>query len=101
MAIRNLLHLNKVEEFKKWMENKNGYISVDVKGDYEILRMIKPKESPVIIFKGGSNNHSSFEDKHFKLVVKFIKESKLNLWKNNANVKHAPTKIKQQSIVVN
>lgn len=75
MAIKNMLHLSKVDAFCDYLED-NDWCRVDNKGDYEILRMIKPGEQPIIIYGRNGGDHASFEDKHFPIVSKFIRENR-------------------------
>ena len=45
---RNLLHLNKVDDFALWMNTK-GWGTQDTVGAYEVLRMKHPLSSDLLI----------------------------------------------------
>lgn len=76
MAIRALLHMNKLKDFESWLE-KQGYIILPAsKNPYEILRAKKDKDTVIIYQKGGSKEHLSIMDKDYALIHKFIMESK-------------------------
>lgn len=71
MAVRNLLHFNKLTAFRDYMEAK-GWISAPTKGDYEVLRLVKPKEKPIIMYRKFDCDHVTFEERHFGIVRQFI-----------------------------
>lgn len=76
MAVRNLLHINKVDSFARWMEER-GWLSVPTKGVYEVLRLVKAGEKPIILYKkGGANQHVSIENRLFPIVRAFILETR-------------------------
>lgn len=76
MAIRALLHMNKLKDFERWLE-KRGYIILPTsKNPYEILRAKKDKDTVIIYQKGDSKEHLSIMDKDYALIHKFIMESK-------------------------
>lgn len=76
MAIRALLHMNKLKDFESWLE-KQGYIILPTsKNPYEILRAKKDKDTVIIYQKGDSKEHLSIMDKDYALIHKFIMESK-------------------------
>lgn len=76
MAIRALLHMNKLKDFERWLE-KQGYIILPTsKNPYEILRAKKDKDTVIIYQKGDSKEHLSIMDKDYPLIRKFIRESK-------------------------
>lgn len=76
MAIRSLLHMNKLKDFESWLE-KQGYMILPAsKNPYEILRAKKDKDTVIIYQKGDSKEHLSIMDKDYALIHKFIMESK-------------------------
>lgn len=76
MAIRALLHMNKLKDFESWLE-KQGYIILPAsKNPYEVLRAKKDKDTVIIYQKGDSKEHLSIMDKDYPLIHKFITESK-------------------------
>lgn len=76
MAIRALLHMNKLKDFESWLE-KQGYIILPAsKNPYEILRAKNDKDTVIIYQKGDSKEHLSIMDKDYALIHKFIMESK-------------------------
>nr|DAY56235.1 MAG TPA: hypothetical protein [Caudoviricetes sp.] len=78
MAIRALLHMNKLKDFESWLE-KQGYMILPAsKNPYEILRAKKDKDTVIIHQKGDSKEHLSIMDKDYALIHKFIMESKSN-----------------------
>lgn len=78
MAIRALLHMNKLKDFESWLE-KQGYMILPAsKNPYEILRAKKDKDTVIIYQKGDSKGHLSIMDKDYALIHKFIMESKSN-----------------------
>jgi len=58
MAIRNLLHLNKVEDFKKFLINK-GWTLQEPTNIFEIIRATKPKENTIVLYQRGGTDHVS------------------------------------------
>lgn len=76
MAIRALLHTNKLKDFESWLEKQGYMILPTSKNPYEILRAKKDKDTVIIYKKGGSEEHLSIMDKDYPLIRKFIRESK-------------------------
>ena len=76
MAIRALLHINKLKDFEKWLEKQGYMILPTSKNPYEILRAKKDKDTVIIYQKGDSKEHLSIMDKDYPLIHKFITESK-------------------------
>lgn len=82
MATRDLLHKNKLDDFRKWLFI-DGWTEQKTKGEFEILRATKPnKKRPLIIYKKiSSKEHYSVDDRDVGLVFQF-----LNSKKNNKNI---------------
>ena len=76
MAIRALLHMNKLKDFEKWLEKQGYMILPTSKNPYEILRAKKDKDTVIIYQTGDSKEHLSIMDKDYPLIRKFITESK-------------------------
>ena len=76
MAIRALLHMNKLKDFESWLEKQGYMILPTSKNPYEILRAKKDKDTVIIYQKGDSKEHLSIMDKDYPLIHKFITESK-------------------------
>lgn len=76
MAIRALLHMNKLKDFESWLEKQGYMILPTSKNPYEILRAKKDKDTVLIYKKCGSEEHLSIMDKDYPLIRKFIRESK-------------------------
>lgn len=76
MAIRALLHMNKLKDFESWLEKQGYMILPTSKNPYEILRAKKDKDTVIIYQKGDSKEHLSIMDKDYALMHKFIMESK-------------------------
>lgn len=78
MAIRALLHMNKLKDFESWLEKQGYMILPTSKNPYEILRAKKDKDTVIIYQKGDSKEHLSIMNKDYALIHKFIMESKSN-----------------------
>ena len=79
MAVKNLLHKSKLEEFKAWLEKNYGLIIEPCKGSFEVLRWSKGDKygGPMpIIYQSKSNEHYSCNEASIAYVKKFIKEKK-------------------------
>nr|DAF31462.1 MAG TPA: hypothetical protein [Caudoviricetes sp.] len=76
MAIRALLHMNKLKDFESWLEKQGYMILPTSKNPYEILRAKKDKDTVIIYQKSDSKEHLSIMDKDHTLIHKFIMESK-------------------------
>ncbi len=76
MAIRALLHMNKLKDFESWLEEQGYMILPTSKNPYEILKAKKGKDTVIIYQKGDSKEHLSIMDKDYALIHKFIMESK-------------------------
>ena len=76
MAIRALLHMNKLKDFESWLEKQGYMILPKSKNPYEVLRAKKSKDTVIIYRKGDSKEHLSIMDKDYDLIHKFIMESK-------------------------
>ena len=69
MAVRYILHLSKVEEFARWaegLEHPGGHVfkysREETKGQYEVLRLRKAGEPPLIYHKRLTGDHATFPD---------------------------------------
>lgn len=76
MAIRELLHISKLNDFGKWLEEKGYMILPTSKNPYEVLRAKKDKDTVIIYQKKDSKEHLSVMDKDYSLIRRFINESK-------------------------
>ncbi len=76
MASRELLHISKLNDFKKWLEEQGYMILPTSKNPYEVLRAKKDKDTVIIYCKAGSKEHLSIMDKDCSLIRRFINESK-------------------------
>lgn len=73
---RNLLHVNKVDDFALWMNTK-GWCRKQTKGDYEVLRMTHTATSdPLIVYKKLNAEHCTVYGVHLHYVHKWLKERK-------------------------
>ena len=75
MAERCLLHQNKLDLLKWWLTSK-GYEIQATKGDYEVLRANKDKDTIIIFKKDNAKEHLSVQQKDHRLIRQFITESK-------------------------
>ena len=76
MAIIELLHISKLNDFGKWLEEKGYMILPTSKNPYEVLRAKKDKDTVIIYQKKDSKEHLSVMDKDYSLIRRFINESK-------------------------
>lgn len=76
MAIRELLHISKLNDLEKWLEKQGYIISETSKNPYEVLRTKKDKDTVIIYCKAGSKEHLSVMDKVYSLIRKFINDKK-------------------------
>jgi hypothetical protein len=72
---RNLLSLSKLEEFAKWAVS-HGYRREPTKGTYEVLRLRKKGESPVLFFKRDRGEHATSYAEGTTLVQQWINTRK-------------------------
>lgn len=73
MAIRNLLHKTKLEDFKQWLI-KQGWIIQEPKGFYEVLRVSRDKETIIIFEKLDSKEHYTVQDNSLDMVRAYLKQ---------------------------
>ena len=74
MAVRDVLHKNKLEAFKKWLI-ADGWELQDLKGTYEVLRARKVgKDRPLIIYsKMDAKEHLSVDKRDMGVVGAFLR----------------------------
>jgi len=75
MAIRNVLHRSKLEDFKAWL-SKNGFVPLEPKGTFEVLRWKVIGQPMGIIFDGKSPEHLSCNNAARPMVFKFVTEAR-------------------------
>ena len=75
MASRELLHISKLNDFGKWLEEQGYMILPTSKNPYEVLRAKRDKDTVIIYCKAGSKEHLSIMDKDYSLIQRFINES--------------------------
>ena len=75
MAERCLLHQNKLDLLKWWLSSK-GYEIQATKGDFEVLRAVKGKDTVIIFRKLGAKEHLTVQQKDDKLIRQFIRETR-------------------------
>lgn len=77
MAKRNVLHISKLEDLKKWLV-KDGWDLLPLSNNpYEVLRASKAgKQNPLIIYSGKSSEHLSFADRDMPVIGAFIRDQK-------------------------
>lgn len=76
MASRELLHISKLNDFGKWIEEQGYMILPTSKNPYEVLRAKKDKDTVIIYQKKDSKEHLSVMDKDYSLIRRFINERK-------------------------
>lgn len=77
MAKRNVLHISKLEDLKKWMV-KDGWELLQLSNNpYEVLRARKAgRPNPLIIYSGKSSEHLSFADRDMPVIGAFLRDQK-------------------------
>ena len=77
MAKRNVLHISKLEDLKKWLV-KDGWDLLPLSSNpYEVLRACKAgKQNPLIIYSGKSSEHLSFADRDMPVIGAFLRDKK-------------------------
>ena len=75
MAERCLLHQNKLDLLKQWLSSK-GYEIQATKGDFEVLRAKKDKDTVIIFKQLDKKEHLTVQQKDHRLIRKFIRETK-------------------------
>ena len=77
MAKRNVLHISKLEDLKKWMV-KDGWELLQLSNNpYEVLRASKAgRPNPLIIYSGKSSEHLSFADRDIPVIGAFLRDQK-------------------------
>lgn len=74
MAERCLLHQNKLDLLKWWLSSR-GYEIQATKGIYEVLRAKKDKDTIIIFRKANAKEHLSVQEKDYRLIRQFIRET--------------------------
>ena len=77
MAKRNVLHISKLEDLKKWLV-KDGWDLLPLSNNpYEVLRACKAgKQNPLIIYSGKSSEHLAFADRDMPVIGAFLRDKK-------------------------
>lgn len=82
MANRNTLSVNRLDEFKEWLEN-NGWQVQQTKGTYEALRAVKKdRKHPLIVYwRQNTNNgnelvHYTVLDRDMGVIRQFLRREK-------------------------
>ena len=82
MANRSTLAVSQLEDFKKWL-NLDGWIIQEPKGEWEVLRAVKPgRKKPLIVYERMETNndtklvHLTVEDRDMGVVWAFLKANK-------------------------
>ena len=73
MATRNILHINKLQEFESFLESKGYMIVAPSKNPYEVLRAKKDGDTVVVYKKKNATEHLSTMDKDYHLLREFVK----------------------------
>ena len=77
MAIRSLLHKNKLPLLRYWLTH-NGWTIHATKGPYEVLRATRDgRKYPLIVYeKLHSREHLSVQESDIAVVKKFLRDLK-------------------------
>lgn len=76
MAIRNILHISKLQEFENFLETRGYMIVATSKNPYEVLRAQKDGDTVIVYQKKDAKEHLSTMDKDYHLVREFIKNQR-------------------------
>ena len=76
MAIMNIFHISKLQEFKDFLEAKSYMIVAISKNPYEVLRAQKDGDTVIVYQKKDAKEHLSTMDKDYHLVREFIKSQR-------------------------
>lgn len=77
MAKRNVLHISKLEELKKWLAEDGWELLPLSNNPYEVLRASKAgKQNPLIIYSGKSSEHLSFADRDMPIIGAYLRDKK-------------------------
>ena len=74
MANRHLLHKNRIQDFKDWLE-ENGWQLQEPKGKYEVVRAVNKsiQNVPLIVYtRQDSPEHYSVSDNNAKIIEMFL-----------------------------
>lgn len=73
MAIRNLLHMDKLEDFEEYLKNDEGYMILPLSNNpYEVLRAKKGSDTVIIYRRSSAKEHLSVMEKDYRLVERFL-----------------------------
>lgn len=77
MAKRNVLHISKLENLKKWLV-KDGWQLLPLSNNhYEVLRAGKAgRQNPLVIYSAKSSEHLSFADRDIPVIGAFLRDQK-------------------------
>lgn len=77
MAKRNVLHISKLENLKKWLV-KDGWQLLPLSNNhYEVLRAGKAgRQNPLVIYSTKSSEHLSFADRDMPVIGAFLRDQK-------------------------
>ena len=77
MAMRNILHISKLQEFEDFLETKGYMIVATSKNPFEVLRAQKDGDTVIVYQKKDTKEHLSTMDKDYHLVREFIKRQRV------------------------
>ncbi len=77
MAVRNILHIDKLGAFEEFLRFKGYMILPLSKNPYEVLRAKKGRDTVIIYRRSGAKEHLSVMDKDYGLVEKFLRDWKV------------------------
>lgn len=72
MAVRNILHIDKLEAFEEFLRFEGYMILPLSKNPYEVLRAKKGRDTVIVYRRSEAKEHLSIMDKDYKLVEKFL-----------------------------
>lgn len=77
MAKRNVLHISKLENLKKWLVKYGWQLLPLSNNHYEVLRSGKAgRQNPLIIYSAKSSEHLSFADRDMPVIGAFLRDQK-------------------------
>lgn len=75
MANRNTLHVNKLNDFRDWLE-ADGWDIYPCKGYFEVLRAVKGARVLIVYKRLGDIEHYTVTDKYVGVVKAFLRDRK-------------------------
>lgn len=76
MARRNLMHRNHLVPFLDWARGQ-GWTRAALRGSYEVLRLTRPGDLPVIVYeRDGAPEHLTLQKNGERVFREFLRDRK-------------------------